>query len=150
MIRSVGASLVVTADTFDWLAPEAHLVVEDTLYEARFVSSEELAGTDVAGLPVCSMEVEKDASVLLEEDEVLATEFGEALGFLLTQFPGTRRIRVCMLMDPEDEEAEPHLVAEVAGPLARREFRAACRRFFEALFRTGHKRIHAVLTILQD
>ena len=149
MIRSVGASLVVTAETFDWLAPEAHLVVEDSLYEAKFVSSEELAGTDVPGLPVCSMEVEKDASLLLEEDEVLAAEFGKALGFLLTRFPGTASIQVSALCDPEDDEAVPHLLAELECGLDRRTFRERRKQFFRALRNASCLRLHETLTVLE-
>ena len=100
---------------------------------------------DVARL----VDVEDDAAALLADDDVLATQFTSAIGPLLSLFPGTARVQVSLLEDPEDEQAPPHLIAELGCPLDRRAFRERRKQFFRDLRNASCLRLYDRLTVLQ-
>ncbi len=95
------------------------------------------------------VDVEADADRLLDEDKVLGQQFAAGMGSLLGLFPGTARIQVSALCDPEDDEAVPHLVAELECGLERRTFRERRKQFFRALRDASCLRLHDRLTVLQ-
>lgn len=95
------------------------------------------------------VDLEDDAAVLLGDDHVLATQFTSGIGPLLSLFPGTARVLVSLLEDPEDDEAVPHLVAELECGLDGRTFRERRKQFFRALRDASCLRLYDRLTVLQ-
>ena len=95
------------------------------------------------------VDVEDDAAALLAGDHVLAMQFTSAISPLLSLFPGTASIQVSALCDPEDDEAVPHLVAELECGLERRTFRERRKQFFKALRDASCQRLYDRLTVLQ-
>ncbi len=100
-----------------------------------------------AGRPVLALDIESEASDFCRERS-LEVELDLAIDFAMSSFPGTVRLSLSLLEDPDDGQTS--LVAELENALPRREFREASVRFFRSLSERGCDRLRVLLAVVQE
>ncbi len=96
-----------------------------------------------------AVEVSEEAETYMAAQQ-LAGEFFQARAIAEDVLPGVSEMRLELQVDPGDQDAGPALVLGVVTAAASTDFRAARKRFFRMLRRSGCAKLCLSLAVLRE